>query len=262
VIKQQKEAFKLPIPSPQASKPAPTDPTVLIGGVSIKLKQGDITQEITDAIVNSTNTTLDLNSGVSGAILNAAGSSVQDECKALGQQLADGVAITNSGQLQCKYIVHIVGPKSAAGITASVHKALEECEKRSITTIAFPAIGTGKGGISCLTAINAVFSGMENYFLTIVSSNIKAISIVAFESYVYDSFADAFEAKKLNSGVGTMGTAQMTQHIYTQTAQKGGLLPTQLRIRNVIVEVQQGNITLQSVKGIVNSTNTTLDLNS
>ncbi|XP_041056899.1 protein mono-ADP-ribosyltransferase PARP14-like isoform X2 [Carcharodon carcharias] len=265
VIKQQKQALKLPMPSPQVPTPTPTVPAIQISGVTVELKKGDITQESTDAIVNSTNNTLNLNSGVSGAILKAAGSSVEDECKALGQQPNDGVVVTKGGQLQCEYIVHMVGPTLAAGITTSVHKVLEECEKLDITTVAFPAIGTGKGGISCETAINAVFSGMENYFSTIALSKMKVISIIAFESYIYDNFADAFDVKKLSLDVGTVGTAQMTanlQHSYIPPAQKTGLLSTQLKIHNAIVEVKQGDITLENVNAIVNSTTTTLDLNS
>eukprot|EP00062_Callorhinchus_milii_P011493 gi/632957595/ref/XP_007894564.1/ PREDICTED: poly [ADP-ribose] polymerase 15-like [Callorhinchus milii] len=58
--------------------------TLQIAGITVMLKQGDITKESVDAIVNTTNKTLDSNSGVSGAILEAAGSSVKDECKTLG----------------------------------------------------------------------------------------------------------------------------------------------------------------------------------
>uniref|UniRef100_UPI00398F3F7B protein mono-ADP-ribosyltransferase PARP14-like isoform X2 n=1 Tax=Pristiophorus japonicus TaxID=55135 RepID=UPI00398F3F7B len=261
VIEQHKPALRPPMSFPQVPKLS----SVQIGGVTIELKKGDITQERTDAIANSANNTLDLTSGVSGAILTAAGSSVQDECKALDLQPDYRVAVTKGGQLQCKYIIHMVGPKTAAGITALVTKVLEECERLNITTVAFPAIGTGIGGISCNTAINAIFDGLENYFSNTPSSNMKAISIVAFESYVYDYFAEVYDAKKQNSDVGTMGTAQMTanpRHSYTPPVQQSGLLPTQLKIHDVIVEVKRGDITQESVKAIVNSTNVTLNLNS
>ncbi|XP_067843255.1 protein mono-ADP-ribosyltransferase PARP14 [Heptranchias perlo] len=269
VIEQHKQVLMPPVPLTQVPKQSSVPP-VQIGGVTVELKKSDITQESTDAIVSSTNTTLDLTTGVSGAILKAAGSSVQDECKALGPQPDAGVAVTGGGQLQCKYIIHMVGPRTAAGITASVRKVLEECEMRNISTAAFPAIGTGKGGISSQTAINAIFNGLENYFLNIASSNMKAISIVAFESNVYDAFADVFDTKKQNSGLDAMGTAQMIanpqlsflQHIFTPPVQKRGLLPAQLKIGNVIIEVKHGDITQESVKAIVNSTNTSLDLNS
>ncbi|XP_060683064.1 protein mono-ADP-ribosyltransferase PARP14-like isoform X2 [Hemiscyllium ocellatum] len=283
IIAQQKQMHIIPTLPPEASTSSPT--AILINGITITLKKGDITQESTDAIVNSTNSTLDLDSGVSGAILKAAGSCVQEECKALelqpstnlvqhlllalsgnrGKQSSDGVAVTQSGKLHCRLIVHMVGPTTATGITASVHNVLKECEKHNVISVAFPAIGTGKGGISCKTAIHAIFSGLENYFSRISTSSMKSISIVAFEQYVYDTFAEAFEEKSLNSSVNTMDTAQMTtdpQGSVTTQGQRGGLLPTQLKIHNVFVEVKKGDITNESVKAIVNSTNTTLNLNS
>ncbi|XP_043550088.1 protein mono-ADP-ribosyltransferase PARP14 isoform X4 [Chiloscyllium plagiosum] len=263
IIAQQKQTHITPTLSPNASTLSPT--AIQISGITITLKKGDITQESTDAIVNSTNSTLDLNSGVSGAILQAAGSCVQEECKALGKQSNDGVAVTQSGKLHCRLIMHMVGPTTATGITASVHNVLKECEKHNVTSVAFPAIGTGKGEISCKTAIHAIFSGLENYFSSISTSSMKSISIVAFEQYVYDTFAEAFEEKSLTSSVNKMGTAQMTmnpQGSITTQGKRGGLLPTQLKIHNVFVEVKKGDITNESVKAIVNSTNTTLDLNS
>ncbi|XP_048390244.2 protein mono-ADP-ribosyltransferase PARP14 isoform X2 [Stegostoma tigrinum] len=263
IMLQQKQIHMPSILPPQVSMPAAAG--IQICGITIILKKGDIAQESTDAIVNSTNNNLNLDSGVSGAILKAAGSSVQDECKALGQQSNDSVVVTKSGNLHCRLIVHMVGTTTAAGIATSVHKVLEECEKHKITSAAFPAIGTGKGGINCKTAINALFSGLENYFSSIAVSNMKSISIVVLEQHIYDTIAEAFEEKRLNSGVSTMSKAQMPvdpQDRSTAQGQRRGLLPTQLKIHNVFVEVKQGDITNETVKAIVNSTNATLDLNS
>uniref|UniRef100_A0A4W3HZ62 Macro domain-containing protein n=1 Tax=Callorhinchus milii TaxID=7868 RepID=A0A4W3HZ62_CALMI len=175
--------------------------TFQIDGKEVMLKKGDITKESVDAIVNTTNKTLDLHSGVSGAILKAAGSSVKDECKTLGSQPYDGVVVTGGGQLQCLYIVHMVGPTTAALITTAVEKTLGICDRRNIATVAFPAIGTGKAGIAPRVAINAIFDGMENYLLSNTASNLKIITIVAFDTTVYDSFATVFnESLEMSSG--------------------------------------------------------------
>uniref|UniRef100_A0A0E9TB31 Macro domain-containing protein n=1 Tax=Anguilla anguilla TaxID=7936 RepID=A0A0E9TB31_ANGAN len=37
----------------------------------------------------------------------------------------------------------MVGPRSLPAATSQVEKVLEQCEKNSITTVSFPAIGTG-----------------------------------------------------------------------------------------------------------------------
>ncbi|KAM6945739.1 poly(ADP-ribose) polymerase family member 14-related sequence 1 [Aplochiton taeniatus] len=54
-----------------------------VGAVTIQVAVGDITKETTDVIVNSTNQNFTLKSGVSKAILEAAGNSVERECQQL-----------------------------------------------------------------------------------------------------------------------------------------------------------------------------------
>uniref|UniRef100_A0A4W3IQI3 Macro domain-containing protein n=1 Tax=Callorhinchus milii TaxID=7868 RepID=A0A4W3IQI3_CALMI len=81
--------------------------------------------------------------GVSGAIFTAAGNTVVDECKKLGTQPADGVVVTGPGNLNCDHIIHMVGQTSAPTITSSVEKVLKECERLQVTTVSFPALGTG-----------------------------------------------------------------------------------------------------------------------
>uniref|UniRef100_A0AAY5KFA4 Poly [ADP-ribose] polymerase n=1 Tax=Esox lucius TaxID=8010 RepID=A0AAY5KFA4_ESOLU len=122
----------------------PGNPTeAVIGPVKVKVVCGDITQETTDAIVSSTNTTLNLNTGVSGAILKAAGQTVVDECNALGMQPSDGVVMTAPGNLPTKNIIHMVGQTKEKDITSSMLKVLKMCEDKKIQSVSFPALGTG-----------------------------------------------------------------------------------------------------------------------
>uniref|UniRef100_A0A3B3RK28 Poly [ADP-ribose] polymerase n=1 Tax=Paramormyrops kingsleyae TaxID=1676925 RepID=A0A3B3RK28_9TELE len=116
---------------------------VLVGSMLVMLKKGDITQEKVDAIVNSTNSTLNLQTGVSGAILKAAGNSVVDECKALGTQPSDGLVVTKPGKLPVKHIVHMVGQTTDKAITSSMCKVLKACNDIKVQSVSFPALGTG-----------------------------------------------------------------------------------------------------------------------
>lgn len=52
--------------------------------------------------------------------------------------------MTQAGNLQCKKIIHIAAQSNAIMIQKHVKKALEMCAKEKLTSIAFPAIGTGK----------------------------------------------------------------------------------------------------------------------
>ncbi|XP_033862092.3 protein mono-ADP-ribosyltransferase PARP14-like [Acipenser ruthenus] len=253
---------------------APAAPTVNVSGVTVTLKKGDVTKETVDAIVNSTNCSLNLDSGVSGAILNAAGSSVVDECTKLGSQPSDGVVCTGGGNLNCKHIIHMVGPTTAAGIIVSVEKVLQECDNKNVTSVVFPAIGTGRGAIGHKDSIVSVLKGFENYFSKTTSTSLKSIFMVAFEQKVYDSFQDYFAERNLQSSGNTKATNQASAfgpqtvpsvlsfknqgQVHVQSMQS----PSQVKICNVTVTIKKGDITTETVKGIVNSTNTSLNLNS
>src|ERR1700722_2957575 len=91
-----------------------------IGPITLIIKQGDITLEEVDVIVNAANSTLLGGGGVDGAIHRKGGSSILAEChkirekhqesgKFIGCQTGEAV-ITSAGRLPSKYVVHAVGP--------------------------------------------------------------------------------------------------------------------------------------------------------
>ncbi|XP_035630002.1 uncharacterized protein parp14rs3 isoform X2 [Oncorhynchus keta] len=225
-------------PPPLADKP------VIIGGVSVILKKGDITKETVDVIVNSNNQNLDLNSGVSGAILQAAGKSVADECKIIGKLKADGVVLTCGGNLNCKNIAQMVGPKNSAGIITSIEKVLQLCESQNAATVSIPTIGTGKGGIEPKDCIKAILKGLESHTSQMTSSSIKIIFIVAFEQKIFDSLRNYFNKRNLPPHKQAAATPSQSS-----------LPPNHVKIHGVRIELRKGNITQETVRGIVNSTN-------
>uniref|UniRef100_A0A8D3BUC2 Poly [ADP-ribose] polymerase n=1 Tax=Scophthalmus maximus TaxID=52904 RepID=A0A8D3BUC2_SCOMX len=113
-----------------------------MGSVTIQVVTGDITKETSEVIVNSSNEDFSLKSGVSKAILDAAGQSVEAECQRLGAQPNPGMITTQPGNLKCKKIVHLAGQTDPVKIRKSVKDALQLCVKNSHTSVSLPAIGT------------------------------------------------------------------------------------------------------------------------
>ncbi|XP_076119600.1 protein mono-ADP-ribosyltransferase PARP14 isoform X2 [Alosa pseudoharengus] len=225
-----------------------TDLKVTVSGVPVFLRKGDITKEAVDVIVNSTNSSLNLDTGVSAAILKAAGQSVEDECKALGTQKNDAVVLTSGGSLSCKHIAHTVGPTSAADITSSIEKALDLCEGKTASSLSVPAIGTGRGGIKTQDSLGAILKGLENHLSRTTSSSIKAMNLVIFEQKVFDESSDYL--KKRN-----------TKHSSTIKYNPHGTLPAdEVKIGGVRIQVKKGDLTQETVKGIVNTTNADMSL--
>ncbi len=112
--------------------------------------RADITTLCVDAIVNAANATLSGGGGVDGAIHRAAGPALPDACRRLGTCEPGQAKLTPGFELPAKYIIHTVGPnwqggqKGEAEILRSCYReCIALAEAHNISSIAFPAIGTG-----------------------------------------------------------------------------------------------------------------------
>ena len=121
--------------------------------VRIHIEKGDITTCQVDAIVNAANSDLILGSGVAGAIARAAGPTVQEESNRHGPIQVGQAAVTGAGLLAARYIIHqasmpLGGKPTPETLRDSTTAALTLAAEHGAKTIAFPAVGTGVGGMA------------------------------------------------------------------------------------------------------------------
>ncbi|MDY6932710.1 MAG: O-acetyl-ADP-ribose deacetylase [Spirochaetota bacterium] len=116
----------------------------------IKIKQGDITEENTDAIVNAANTSLLGGGGVDGAIHRAAGPQLLEECRGFGECRPGEARITKGYKLKAKHVIHTPGPIYKGGrsreretLEHSYFNSMKLAKEYNLKSIAFPAISTG-----------------------------------------------------------------------------------------------------------------------
>lgn len=171
--------------------------TVKVNQSFIKLKQGDITKEETQAIVNAANSSLMGGGGVDGAIHDAGGPAILAECKKIVAQqgrLPTGEAvITTGGNLKAKYVIHTVGPVWRGGsqneaqlLRAAYLNSLKLAKAKGIKTVSFPSISTGAYGYPLKEAAKVALEAVIDFLNQ--DTSLKEINFVLFSGDVYDIY--------------------------------------------------------------------------
>jgi O-acetyl-ADP-ribose deacetylase (regulator of RNase III) len=151
--------------------------TVLdIGGARVVIKQGDITTEDTDAIVNAANGTLLGGGGVDGAIHFAGGPAILAECREIVSRIGrcdtGQAVITTGGNLPARHVIHTVGPIWSGGesgepahLARAYRNSLRLASEHSLESISYPSISTGAYrypiAFACEIALRTVIDELE-----------------------------------------------------------------------------------------------------
>ncbi|XP_053420396.1 protein mono-ADP-ribosyltransferase PARP15 [Nycticebus coucang] len=175
--------------------PAPSMHQMKIGAVTFQVATGDITRESVDVIVNSTTRTFNLKSGVSKAILEAAGEDVEYECAVRAAQPHRDYIITQGGNLNCKIIMHILGEND---VRRTISTVLEECELRKCTSVSLPAIGTGMAGKNPTEVADSIIDAIVDYTRKHPNPSLKTVRVVIFQDELLPVFRDIMEKRNIS----------------------------------------------------------------
>ena len=118
----------------------------------IKSIIGDITELSFDAIVNAANNQLWMGTGVAGAIKKKGGASIEEEAVDRGPITVGEAVVTGAGQLKARHVIHAAAMgqdlvTDADRVRSATRNALLRAEELNLMSIAFPALGTGVGGL-------------------------------------------------------------------------------------------------------------------
>jgi O-acetyl-ADP-ribose deacetylase (regulator of RNase III) len=171
---------------------------LVIGKTRIRLLQGDITEQDTDAIVNAANSALMGGGGVDGAIHRAGGPAIMEECRRIiariGRLDTGKAVMTTGGRLRARHVIHTVGPvwrgggKGEADLLASAYvESLKLASGHGLKSIAFPSISTGAYGYpvaeAAKVALRAVADFLRNY-----ETSLEEIRFVLYDTRTYHTY--------------------------------------------------------------------------
>ncbi|MFH1515796.1 MAG: macro domain-containing protein, partial [bacterium] len=156
----------------------------------------DITEMDVEGIVNAANTQLWLGSGVAGEILAKGGKSIEDEAVKQGPIEIGEAVITRGGSLKAAHVIHAAAMRpgesaNVESITKATKNAMKIANDRKIKSLAFPALGTGAGGVTmshCARAMLAETGRMLNE-----NEYPKTVYFVLFDSEALSTFKLVFE---------------------------------------------------------------------
>lgn len=170
----------------------------------IQLVQGDITEMDVDAVVNAANNDLVLGAGVAGAIRRKGGGEIQKECDRIGTIPVGMAAITGAGKLKARWVIHAAsmqlgGSTTAETLRGSTAHSLRLAVQRGLKTIAFPAIGTGIGGLPVRECAEIMLG--EAVQTLDGPASLKMVYFVLYDRPTYEVFESVW-AKMRNGRVG------------------------------------------------------------
>ncbi|XP_056372622.1 core histone macro-H2A.1 isoform X1 [Hyla sarda] len=144
-----------------------------------------------EAVINPTNADIDLKDDIGSALEKKGGKEFLEgviELKKKNGPLDIAGAAVSSGQgLPAKFVIHCNSPswgsdKCEELLEKTVKNCLALADEKKIKSIAFPSIGSGRNGFPKQTAAQLILKAISNYFVSTMSSSIKTVYFVLFDS--------------------------------------------------------------------------------
>ncbi|MCD6110240.1 MAG: macro domain-containing protein [Thermoplasmata archaeon] len=166
------------------------------GGVKLLVKEGDITAEEVDAIVNAANNHFWMGGGVAGAIKRRGGAEIEREAVSKGPVPVGEAVVTGAGRLKARYVIHaaVMGQDLATDgekVRRAALSALKVARESGVKTIAFPALGCGVGGLPYGVSVKEMLRALEEFIAS--GGELDEVRLVMYGEVAYREAAEAVE---------------------------------------------------------------------
>ncbi|XP_072301468.1 protein mono-ADP-ribosyltransferase PARP9 isoform X2 [Eucyclogobius newberryi] len=242
---------------------------VLSSGVKVSVWKADLANFSAAAVVNAANSKLEHYGGLAAALASAGGPGFQKESDYYVQKngnvrTGDAVAL-GAGKLQCKTVIHAVGPRlsyspNAHEVSAAksqlqrvIRSVLEIVEKKQLETVAIPAISSGIFNFPLAECADAIVGAVKSFYGSGTSHRFKPKEVLLVNND--DPTVKEMEracAQLLTPGSYSQAAASGTRP-QTRGGAGAGARPPQIQFGPVRVLLRKGRLEEQKMDVIVNT---------
>ncbi len=170
---------------------------VKIGSTTFSIVRGDITEAEVDAVVNAANAELWMGAGVAGAMKRKGGTVIEEDADRQGPIEAGEAVLSVAGNLPATHVIHAatMGPDlktDPALIAAATKSSLALVEKHRLTSIAFPALGSGVGGVPPAKSAEAMLGALAEH-LKSGKSSLQKVQFILYQTEAQKAFTDTLK---------------------------------------------------------------------
>ena len=167
----------------------------------IRVVQGDITDQTTEAIVNAANNHLWMGGGVAGAIKRRGGDSIEREAVAQGPIPVGRAIVTGAGKLAARFVIHaaVMGQDlqtNADMIRDATANSLLVADSLKLRSIAFPALGTGVGRFPADACAHIMLDTVRKHLAG--HTALQEVVFVLWDEKTYQAFQHALAEQTID----------------------------------------------------------------
>jgi O-acetyl-ADP-ribose deacetylase (regulator of RNase III) len=152
--------------------------------------EGDIADQSADALVNAAGTSLQMGSGVAGALRRGAHGPINDEAVSKGPVDLGAVAVTDAYELDAEHVIHAAamphygdGRATTESIREATENTLERADELGCESLVVPILGTGAAGFDFETGAQIVCEAIWQY----EPDTLDDVRVIAYSTLEYET---------------------------------------------------------------------------
>ncbi|MFB6205532.1 MAG: macro domain-containing protein [Haloglomus sp.] len=158
--------------------------------MEFRVVQGDIAAQSADALVNAAGTSLQMGSGVAGALRRGAGEEINEEAVSKGPVDLGAAAVTDAYDLDAEYVIHAAamphygdGQATRESIRDATRNTLERADELGCESLVIPALGTGVAGFDLAEGARIICEVLAAYD----PGTITDVRFIAYSEDAYET---------------------------------------------------------------------------